>query len=316
MRRTLCLATLAAAGILAAVAANEARQERFRIRPLRIAENLYVLTSDPAQQGMRSGGNTAVFVTASGVALVDTKIRGYGGDILAAVRRITDLPVTTIINTHTHWDHSGANTEFPDTIDFVAHENTAAHMASADCDDGAGFEGGSIKNCEAFTGAGRRYLPKITFENRTSLFSGPDQIDLHYFGRGHTDGDTWVVFRAARAAHAGDMMARKGLPFIDADNTNGSATEFGATLRRAIDTLGDDVDTIIPGHADDPLAWDDLVDYAGFYGDLLAHAQEGAATGRSVAETAAAYSVPDEYGDFQAPASRVESIVRLVYEGR
>ena len=246
----------------------------------------------------------------------DMKIRGYGGDILAEVRRITDRPVTTIINTHTHWDHSGANTEFPDTIDFVTHENTAAHMASADCDDGAGFEGGSIKNCEAFTGAGRRYLPKVTFENRTSLFSGPDQIDLHYFGRGHTDGDTWVVFRAARAAHAGDMMARKGLPFIDADNTNGSATEFGATLRRAIDTLGGDVDTIIPGHADDPLAWDDLVDYAGFYGDLLAHAQEGAAAGRSVAETVAAYSVPDEYGDFQAPANRVESIVRLVYEGR
>ena len=189
MRRTLCLATLAAAGILAAVAANEARQERFRIRPLRIAENLYVLTSDPAQQGMRSGGNTAVFVTASGVALVDTKIRGYGGDILAEVRRITDRPVTTIINTHTH-------------------------------------------------------------------------------------------------------------------------------LRRAIDTLGGDVDTIIPGHADYPLAWDDLVDYAGFYGDLLAHAQEGAAAGRSVAETVAAYSVPDEYGDFQAPANRVESIVRLVYEGR
>ena len=140
MRRTACLATLTAVGVLVVVAANEARQDRFRIRPLEVAENLHVLTSDPAQQGMRTGGNTAVFVTESGVVLVDTKIRGYGGDILAEVRRITDRPVTTIINTHTHWDHSGANTEFPDTVDFVTHENTAAHMASADCDDGAGFE--------------------------------------------------------------------------------------------------------------------------------------------------------------------------------
>ena len=315
MRRMLCLTTLTAAGVLAAVAAHEARQERFRIRTLELADNLYVLTSDPAEQGMRTGGNTAVFVTASGVALVDTKIRGYGQDILARVREITDKPVTTIINTHTHWDHSGANTEFPDTVDFVVHENTAAHMASPDCDDGAGFEGGSIKNCEAFTGDGRRHLPKITFENRTSLFSGPDQIDLYYFGRGHTDGDAWVVFRAARAMHTGDMMARKGLPFIDADNTNGSATEFASTLQNAVDAI-ENVDTIIPGHADEPLTWDDLVDYAAFYDDLLTRAQEGAASGRSAAETAAGYSPPAEYSDFQAPADRVESIVRLIYEGR
>ncbi len=315
MKRMLWLTTLTVVGVLTAVAANEAQQERFRIRPLQVADNLYVLTSDPAQQGMRTGGNTAVLVTASGVALVDTKIRGYGEDILAEVRRITDKPVTTIINTHTHWDHSGANTEFPDTVDFVVHENTAAHMASPDCDDGAGFEGGSIKNCEAFTGDNSRFLPKITFENRTSLFSGPDQIDLHHFGRGHTDGDTFVVFRGARAMHTGDMFAGKGLPFIDADNTNGSATEFGATLQRAIDTI-DEVDTIITGHADDLLTWDDLVDYAGFYNDLLSRAQAGAAAGRTAAETAAAYAVPDEYSDFRAPANSVERIVRLIYEGR
>jgi hypothetical protein len=115
--------------------------------------------------------------------------------------------------------------------------------------------------------------------------------------------------------HTGDMMARKGLPFIDADNTNGSATEFGATLQNAVDSIRN-VDTIIPGHADNPLAWDDLVDYAGFYNDLLTRVQEGAAAGRSVAETVAAYSVPDRYGDFEAPANRVASIVQLIYDGR
>ncbi len=94
-----------------------------------------MLTSDPAEEGRRTGGNT-----------------------------------------HTHYDHSGSNPEFADTVNFVAHENTAAHLASTDCDDGMGFEGGSIKNCERFQG-----------EN---------------------------------------MFARKGLPFIDAANSNGRATEF------------------------------------------------------------------------------------------
>ena len=105
------------------------------------------------------------------------------------------------------------------------------------------------------------------------------------------------------------------MPFIDADNTNGSATEFGATLQNAVDSIRN-VDTIIPGHNDDPLTWDDLVDYAGFYNDLVTRVQEGAEAGRSVADTVAAYSVPDEYSDFESPANRVESIVQLIYEGR
>ena len=315
MRRTPCLATLTLVCVLLTLVTNEAQQARYPIRTLEIADNLYMLSSDPAEQGMRTGGNTAVFVTSAGVALVDTKIKGYGQDIIAEVGKITDKPITTIINTHTHWDHSGANTEFPDTVDFVAHENTFAHMSRSTCDDGAGFQGGSITNCEAFRGDNAKYLPKTTFSTRTSLFSGLDQIDLYYFGRGHTDGDTFVVFRAARTMHTGDMFARKGLPFIDAENTNGSAIEFGSTLVKAIDGI-QNVDTIIPGHADDPLTWDDLVDYAGFYNLLLSKAQQGAAAGQSVEDVVGAYTVPGRYREFQAPPNRLESIVQHIYDGR
>ena len=154
--------------------------------------------------------------------------------------------MTTIINTHTHWDHSGANTEFPDTVDFVVHENTAGHMASTDCADGAGFEGGSIKNCEAFTATTAATCRGSPSRPGPRCSAGPIRSTCTTSGRGHTDGDTWVVFREARAMHTGDMMARKGLPFIDADNTNGSATEFGRTLQNAVDAI-ENVDTIIPG---------------------------------------------------------------------
>ena len=198
MRRVACLAMVTMIGVTLAAVSNEAQQARHRIRPLELTGNLHMLTSDPAEQGRRSGGNTAVFVTSDGVVLVDTKYQGYGSDILAEVRKISDKPVTTIINTHTHYDHSGSNPEFSDTVNFVTHENTAAHLASSDCDDGMGFEGGSIKNCERFQGENRKFLPDTTFSTRHTLFSGADQIDLYYFGRGHTDGDTFVVFKDAR----------------------------------------------------------------------------------------------------------------------
>ena len=107
MKRIACLATVTMIGVTLAAVSNEAQQARYRIRALELTGNLHVLTSDPAEEGRRTGGNTAVFVTSDGVVLVDTKYQGYGPDILAEVRQITDKPVTTIINTHTHYDHSG-----------------------------------------------------------------------------------------------------------------------------------------------------------------------------------------------------------------
>ena len=53
------------------------------------------------------GGNTAVYITAAGVTLVDTKIPGWGNPLIEKLKEITDKPVTTIINTHTHFDHVG-----------------------------------------------------------------------------------------------------------------------------------------------------------------------------------------------------------------
>jgi cyclase len=304
MRRAVALGTLALLGVVLTAATYEARQARAPIVVHEIADNLYMLASDPAGQGMRTGGNTAVFVTSTGVTLVDTKLAGYGQDILDQVRGLTDKPVTTIINTHTHFDHTGANTEFPATVEFVAHENTRALMSRPTCE--------PVTNCDAFKGENEKYLPTTTFSERTTLFSGEDQIDLYYFGRGHTDGDTWVVFTAARAMHTGDMFQRKGLPFIDVENGNGSAIEFGATLAKAVEGIAD-VETVIPGHADAPVSWNEFVEFSDFYNDFVTQAQQGAANGRA---TAGGYTKPDRYAEFQAPEQTVSTIMEHIHNGR
>ena len=315
MRRSICLGIMTVVAVLATMTTYEARQARASLMVHDVADNLYMLGNAASVQGMGGGGNTAIFVTSGGVTLVDTKIKGYGQDILAAVRGITDKPVTTIINTHTHWDHTGTNTEFPDTVDFVVHENTRGHMASDACDDGRGFDGGSIKNCNSFKGADARYLPATTYSDTLTLFSGADQIDLYHFGRGHTDGDTFVVFRAARAMHTGDMFQRKGLPFIDVPNSNGSATEFGETLEKAIAGISN-VDAVIPGHNPVPVTWNDFVNFSGFYNDVVMKTQQGKAAGRSVDEIVASYSVPGRYSDFSAPEGSLRATVQYVFDGQ
>jgi glyoxylase-like metal-dependent hydrolase (beta-lactamase superfamily II) len=85
----------------------------------RVRDNLYVLIG--------GGGNTAVFITASGVVLVDTKLPGWGRPILEKLKDITDKPVTTIINTHSHFDHVSGSVEFPatrTTAAVVSHTQT------------------------------------------------------------------------------------------------------------------------------------------------------------------------------------------------
>src|SRR5215831_3470910 len=79
----------------------------------KVKDNLYIITgSSPANRDAFSGGNTAVFITASGVVVVDTKLAGWGQVILDRIKTVTTYPVITIINTHTHGDHTGSNEAF------------------------------------------------------------------------------------------------------------------------------------------------------------------------------------------------------------
>ena len=105
-------------------------------------------------------------------------------------------------------------------------------------------------------------MPKRTFKDRMTIGSGADQIDLHYFGRGHTNGDAWVLFPALRIVHAGDIFAwNDRLPFVDANN-GGSGVEIPDTLMKAHTALSKSADTIITGHSvqltfNDLRAWAD-----------------------------------------------------------
>ena len=87
----------------------------------KLADNLFVLRN--------GGGNSAVFIQAAGVTVVDTKNPGWGQPLLDKIKELTDKPVTMIINTHTHGDHVSGNVEFPATVQVVTHENTKANMA-------------------------------------------------------------------------------------------------------------------------------------------------------------------------------------------
>ena len=304
MKRALGLGLLLLAAGMSIAAAQLYVEQRPPLATIeRVRGNLYYIGgADPLQRETFTGGSTAVFVTDSGVVIVDTKTAGFGRGILEQVKSVTDKQVTMVINTHTHFDHTGSNTEFPSTVTFVAHENTKANLSKQTCT--------PITNCEAFRGPNARYLPTVTFEDRMSLLSGKDRIDLYYFGRGHTDGDAWVVFPAVRAAMA-DFFPRKGLPFLDPDN-GGSGIAFADTVERAAASLKN-VDTIIPGHSS-PLPIVALGEFAEFYRDFLDTVQAGVAAGKTVQEIVDAYRIPEKYKDYTYDRQRTLDDVQIIFE--
>jgi cyclase len=263
----------------------------------KVKDNLYIITgSGVANRDAFSGGNTAVFVTATGVVVVDTKLAGWGQEILNRIKTVTDKPVTMIINTHTHGDHTGSNEFFGTTVETVAQENTKANMSKMD----------------AFKGDKSKFLPKRTFQERLSLLGGKDAIELYYFGKGHTDGDAFVLFPALRVIHVADMFAWKDLPFIDTAN-GGSVVEHPKTLAKAYAALNQQFDSVITGHT--PLmAPKDLVEYADFNRDFVAWAESQMKAGKSADEAAAAYKTPARYRGYETPqAARIKTNLEAIY---
>jgi glyoxylase-like metal-dependent hydrolase (beta-lactamase superfamily II) len=267
----------------------------------KLKDNLFLLKG--------GGGNTAVFVTSSGVVVVDTKNPGWGRPILDKIKGLTDKPVTTIINTHTHGDHVSGNVEFPGTVDIVVHENTRANMEKMVTATGVAPPATPTNIFKENNGRG---MAKRTFKDRMSLGKGSDQIDLYYFGRGHTNGDAWVVFPALRVMHAGDIFSGKNLPLLDANN-GGSGVAIPDSLAKAFATVKN-VDAIITGHST-VMTMNDLKEYAEFNREFLMAVQAGKKAGKSVDDIASGWKMPAKYSSYTMPAAaRLKSNVQVIYD--
>jgi cyclase len=126
-----------------------------------------------------------------------------------------------------------------------------------------------------------------------TIGKGADQIDLYYFGPGHTNGDAIVVFPALRTAHIGDLFAGKNLPLVDSDN-GGSVLHYHETLNKVHDGIKN-VDTLINGHSATTTTWADLKTFADFNHDFLTWAQGALKSGKPAKEAAVEWKLPAKY---------------------
>ena len=289
MKRLAVLSGLLLAGAISMALAQQQPQQSqpAQLEIQKVKDNLYMIT------GANSGGNTAAFITEKGVVVVDTKYPNYGPGILEKIKSVTPKPVIMVINTHTHGDHVGSNVAFTGAVEFIAHENCKAGM----------------EKMQAFQSEeGKKFLPGKTYKGKLSLLKGADKIDLYYFGRGHTSGDTFVVFPALKVMHAGDLFAGKGTPIMDTNN-GGSGLEYPKTLTKAAAGIKG-VESVIPGHSA-LMTWNDFKEFGDFMRELVSAAEQAKKDGKDVDKAAGDIKLPEKYKDYSM--ARLKANVTTIY---
>ncbi len=305
MKRLIVLSVLLASGLVSMrLAAFQQPAAPMVVEVDKIKDNLYVMKG--------GGGNSAVFIGTDGVTVVDTKNPGWGKPLLEKIQSVTSKPVIRIINTHTHGDHVSGNVEFPANVDVVVQETTKSNMEAMKPVTGLAAPPAGPTIFQRNDGRG---LPKTTFKSRMTIGKDADRIDLYYFGRAHTGGDAFVVFRALNVMHAGDAFHTKDLPIMDANN-GGSGVEFPKTLANAFAGVKG-ITAVINGHNPKTTTMAELNTQSQFVADFVRYVQTAKKAGKTADDVAASWKTPAKYkalGYADAQAARVKADAQVVMD--
>lgn len=200
------------------------------IVPTKLADRIYVLIGN--------GGNVGLIVADDGLMMIDCGLPERAADMVNAVAAVSKLKVQRLLNTHFHFDHTGANETFGRTgTKIMAHENVKKILSISFNDEAFG---------RVFAPLKPEGLPMETFTAGGKMSFGRDKLEYTHFAEAHTDGDTYVFFPESNILHCGDLFWNGMYPVIDY-----SAKGWIGGMIAAADKMGkvgDAQTRVIPGH--------------------------------------------------------------------
>jgi len=205
-------------------------------------------------QGGRAGANAGIVIGNRAVLVVDSLYREPASRaLLEAVRKLTDLPIRYLVNTHHHIDHVAGNRLFAEAgATVLAQRNVAAWIQG----ENQRLLGGDSASPEQREQLAKLLQPQLSFNDRMNLDLGGRRVELQH-RLGHTGGDTVVWVPDAQVMFLGDLLWRRSIPnLIDAN-----LVQWRATL----ETLGvmGEATRFVPGHGG-VANLQDLREFAGY----------------------------------------------------
>jgi glyoxylase-like metal-dependent hydrolase (beta-lactamase superfamily II) len=249
-----------------------------------IGEGVYAATSG---DGSKAGSNAGFIVGSRSVAVVDSfETPEVAKELLAEIRRITDLPVRYVINTHYHLDHTGGNAVFAEAgATIIAHSNVRAWLRTENLK----FFGPAPKpENKAMVEA--LVLPDVVYSDTLEINLGNRLVQVRYM-LGHTGGDSVVFVPDAKVVFTGDLFWQRHLPnLIDA-----STQPWIQTLDKLL--AEQPSATFVSGHGGLGVAVDvrDFRDYLVALREAVARAQSEGKSGPDL-QTAVSAALKEKYG--------------------
>jgi glyoxylase-like metal-dependent hydrolase (beta-lactamase superfamily II) len=219
--------------------------EQFESSPLKtisLDKGIWMFSGD--------GGNVTAIVDDGSTLLIDSGLDSRAAELADAIFKATRRPVTRLVNTHWHFDHTGGNVYFGSGgVAIIAQENVKQRLSSVQNVPFVGLQDGRYPT---------QALPTVTYSSSATLRQGGQHLTLVNYGPAHTDGDTIIYISPANVAAVGDIFSNHVYPIIDLAS--------GGSIDGMINSLDqflaqtDEQTKIVPGHG--PVATrSDLQDY-------------------------------------------------------
>lgn len=184
------------------------------------------------------GGTIGYLRAPDALVAVDAQFPDTAQAFLDALRDGTDRRLDLLVSTHHHGDHTAGN-----TVLAPAADRYVAHAAVPGLQRAAAVRSGTY-DAQAY--------PRETYDDTWRADVGDESIALHYFGPGHTAGDSVVHFERADVVHMGDLVFHRRQPFVDGPG-GASVVRWIALLEAVHGRFSDDT-AFVFGHAADGLA--------------------------------------------------------------
>lgn len=233
-------ATAAAALILlSAVSSRAAETDTGGLDVVKVRPNFYMIAG--------AGGNIGVQIGTDGAVLVNAGSANASAQVLAAIKKLTDLPIRYIIDTGADTDLVGGNGNLAKagyTIFTNALGNTGLANAMTN---GGGASimayDGILKRMSAPTGKASAFPveswpTEAYYTDRKYLRMNDEAIEIMHQPAAHSDSDSFVLFRRSDVVIAGDILDTTRFPVIDLAN--------GGSIQGEIDALNRLIEMAIP----------------------------------------------------------------------
>ena len=251
--------------------------EQFENSPLKttsLGNGVFVLSGD--------GGDVTAIVDDGSTLLIDSGIDSRVGELSNTIFAATQRPVTRLVNTHWHFDHTGGNVFFGSSgVTIVAQENVKKQLSSVQNVPFVGLTDGHYP---------AQALPTQTYSSNMTLRQGSQQLTLANYGPAHTDGDTVIYISPANVAVVGDIFSNPVYPIIDL-GSGGSIDGMINSLDRVL-AQTDEQTKIVPGHGS-VASRADLQNYRDMLVQVRQRVKVSIATGKTIDQAVAAAPTKD-----------------------